>query len=187
MVDNHLGGWGAEPKPNQPGCRGNKQTIPLHHVQALVQLRQNWGILAACKKDHVEPLLRCDDAFKELLMSNNETSTMADGVLNFPSHARKQVNFDRKELGLILNLYGRFVAEGEWRDYAIDFGQEIASFSVFRRASEQPLYKITKNPNLARKQGLYAVVAQGGLIMKRGNELEQVLRVLIKKPKLADA
>lgn len=77
------------------------------------------------------------------------------------------------------------VAEGEWRDYAVDFGREVATFSIFRRASEVPLYRIVKNPALARRQGLYAVIAQGGLILKRGHDLAQVLRVLIKKPRLA--
>jgi len=77
------------------------------------------------------------------------------------------------------------VAEGEWRDYAMDFGREVATFSIFRRASEVPLYRIVKNPALARRQGIYAVIAQGGLILKRGHDLAQVLRVLIKKPRLA--
>jgi hypothetical protein len=77
------------------------------------------------------------------------------------------------------------VAEGDWRDYAMDFGREVATFSIFRRTSEVPLYRIVKNPALARKQGLYAVIAQGGLILKRGHDLAQVLRVLIKKPRLA--
>jgi hypothetical protein len=88
-------------------------------------------------------------------------------------------------LNLILNLYGMHVAEGDWRDYAMDFGREAATFSIFRRTSEVPLYRIVKNPALARKQGLYAVIAQGGLILKRGHDLAQVLRVLIKKPRLA--
>jgi hypothetical protein len=96
-----------------------------------------------------------------------------------------QIAFDRKELNLILNLYGMQVAEGDWRDYAMDFGREVATFSIFRRTSEVPLYRIVKNPGLARKQGLYAVIAQGGLILKRGHDLAQVLRVLIKKPRLA--
>jgi hypothetical protein len=77
------------------------------------------------------------------------------------------------------------VAEGDWRDYAMDFGREMATFSIFRRTSEVPLYRIVKNPALARKQGLYAVIAQGGLILKRGHDLAQVLRVLVKKPRLA--
>jgi hypothetical protein len=97
-------------------------------------------------------------------------------VLRFPA-APKPVSFDRQELSLILNLYGRFVASGEWRDYAMDFGRDKATFSVFRRASEQPLYRIVKDPDLARKQGQYAVIAQGGLILKRGQDLSQVLKV----------
>lgn len=96
-----------------------------------------------------------------------------------------QVAFDRRELNLILGLYGTNVANGEWRDYAMDFGADVATFSIFRRTSEVPLYRIVKNPALARKQGIYAVIAQGGLVLKRGHDLAQVLRVLIKKPKLA--
>lgn len=99
--------------------------------------------------------------------------------------APPQIAFDRKELNLILNLYGMHVADGEWRDYAMDFDRDTATFSIFRRASESPLYRIVKNPGLARKQGLYAVIAQGGLILKRGHDLAQVLRVLIRKPRLA--
>ena len=98
--------------------------------------------------------------------------------------AARQVSFDRTELNTILNLYGGKVATGEWRDYAMDFGREAAVFSVFRRTSEVPLYRIVKDPKLARKQGLYSVVAQGGLILKRGQDLAQVLRVLVKRPKL---
>lgn len=97
----------------------------------------------------------------------------------------EQVAFNRQELGIILGLYGLKVAEGEWRDYAMDFGRDKATFSVFRRASEVPLYRIVKDPALARKQGLYAVIAQGGLVLKRGHDLAQVIRVLIKKPKLS--
>jgi len=95
-----------------------------------------------------------------------------------------RVAFDRKELQTILGFYGTKVAEGEWRDYAMDFGSDKAVFSVFRRSSEVPLYRIVKDPSLARKQGMYSVVAQGGLIMKRGHDLATVLRVLAKTPKL---
>jgi hypothetical protein len=97
------------------------------------------------------------------------------------SPAAATIFFDRRELDLILRLYGRMVAQGEWRDYAIDGGREAATFSVFRRTSEQPLYRIEKRPALARRQGAYAVLAQGGLVMKRGHELEQVLRVFDRK------
>ena len=94
------------------------------------------------------------------------------------------IAFDRKELNIILGLYGRKVADGEWRDYALDFGREKAVFSVFRRSSEMPLYRIVKDPASARRQGLYSVIAQGGLILKRGHDLAQVLKVLVKPPKL---
>lgn len=91
-----------------------------------------------------------------------------------------QVTFDRRELDRILDLYGRMVAAGEWRDYAIDFLKEKAVFSVFRRSLDVPLYRIEKTPKLARKQGAYSVVSQTGLILKRGHELPRVLAVLEK-------
>ena len=94
------------------------------------------------------------------------------------------VSFDRRELQTILNVYGRRVAEGEWRDYGLNFGKDEARFDIHRRASEQPLYSVVKNPALAERGGLFQVVAAGGLIMKRGNDLSMVLRVLEKKPKL---
>ena len=94
------------------------------------------------------------------------------------------VTFHRRELDAILHVYGRKVAEGEWRDYAIDHLKDRAVFSVFRRASEVPLYRIEKNPKLARRQGAYCVVAATGLILKRGHELEQVLELFEKSPKL---
>lgn len=92
-----------------------------------------------------------------------------------------QVSFDRRELQDLLTLYGRMVAAGEWRDYAIDFLRDQAVFSVFRRTSEAPLYRIEKTPRLARRQGAYSVVAAGGLILKRGPDLARVLAVLEKK------
>lgn len=101
-----------------------------------------------------------------------------------PERRAEQVSFDRRELNTILGVYGNKVASGEWRDYALDFGQNTAVFSIFRRTSEMPLYRIVKDPSLARKQGLYSVVAQGGLILKRGHDLGTVLRVLVKPPKL---
>jgi hypothetical protein len=96
----------------------------------------------------------------------------------------KRTAFDRTELHIILNLYGSKVAEGEWRDYALDFGSDTATFSIYRRASEMPLYRIVKEATLARRQGAYAVIAQGGLILRRGHDLAHVLRVLLGKPKL---
>lgn len=91
-----------------------------------------------------------------------------------------RVTFDRRELDRILDLYGRMVAAGEWRDYAIDFLKDRAVFSIFRRAMDVPLYRIEKDPRLARKQGAYSVVSQTGLILKRGHELPRVLAVLEK-------
>lgn len=92
-----------------------------------------------------------------------------------------QISFDRRELSAILNLYGRMVAAGEWRDYAIDMLRDEAVFSIFRRTSEMPLYRVVKTPRLARRQGAYSVVAATGLILKRGHDLAQVLKVLEKK------
>jgi hypothetical protein len=86
------------------------------------------------------------------------------------------VTFSRRELNRILDLYGRKVAAGEWRDYAIDFLKDRAVFSVFRRASEVPLYRIEKNPKLGRRQGVYSVISATGLIVRRGHELDRVLR-----------
>ena len=88
---------------------------------------------------------------------------------------------DRFELNRILNLYGRMVADGEWRDYAIDFLRDRAVFSVFRRASEVPIYRIEKDPRLARKQGIYSVISASGLILRRGHELDRVLLVIDRK------
>lgn len=94
------------------------------------------------------------------------------------------VTFDRQELRDILNLYGRKVAEGEWRDYAIDFARDMATFSIFRRASEFPIYRVVKAPKLARKQGAFSVVTATGLILKRGHDLRRVIDVLDRKLKL---
>ena len=95
-----------------------------------------------------------------------------------PGGPRQHVSFNRLELNRILDLYGRKVAAGEWRDYAIDFSRDQAVFSVFRRASEMPLYRIVKDPKLARRQGAYSVVSPTGVILKRGQELDRVLRIL---------
>ena len=103
----------------------------------------------------------------------------AANLLPHPSPNR--VTFNRFELNRILNLYGRMVADGEWRDYAIDFLKERAVFSVFRRASEVPIYRIEKDPRLSRKQGMYSVISATGLILRRGHELDRVLLVIDRK------
>jgi len=89
-----------------------------------------------------------------------------------------RVTFDRRELNRIFGLYGRKVAAGEWRDYAIDFLKDRAVFSVFRRAAEIPVYRIEKSPKLARRQGAYSVISATGLIVRRGHELDPVLRAI---------
>lgn len=94
------------------------------------------------------------------------------------------VTFDRKELDKILRVYGFKVADGEWKDYAIDMLKDRAVFSVFRRANDTPLHCIEKDPKLARKQGMYSVTGTDGRILKRGHDLETVLKVLEKRPKL---
>lgn len=94
------------------------------------------------------------------------------------------VTFNRRELDQMLRLYGEMVAAGEWRDYAIDHLKDRAMFSVYRRTSEVPLFQIVKTPALARRQGMWSVVAATGLILKRGHELAQVLRVFESKLRL---
>jgi hypothetical protein len=95
-----------------------------------------------------------------------------------PLAPASRVTFDRRELNRIFGLYGRMVAAGEWRDYAIDFLRDRAVFSVFRRTSEVPIYRIEKNPKLARRQGVYSVISATGLIVRRGHELDGVLRAI---------
>ncbi len=85
--------------------------------------------------------------------------------------------FERRELDRLLRLYGQMVAAGIWRDYAIDGLKDAAVFPVFRRASENPIYRIEQRPALARSQGAWAVIGQGGVILRRGHELAQVLKV----------
>lgn len=92
------------------------------------------------------------------------------------ARSTRVVFFERRELDRLLRLYGRMVAAGEWRDYGIDGLAEAAVFSVFKRASEAPLYRIEKRPALARRQGAWAVIGHGGHVLRRGHELDQVLR-----------
>ncbi len=92
-----------------------------------------------------------------------------------------QVTFTRQELSVILGLYGRMVAAGEWRDYGMSFLREVAVFSVFRRSAEHPIYRIEKLPKMRLKQGMYSVIGMDGQILKRGQDLKTVLRVLDRK------
>lgn len=122
----------------------------------------------------------------QLLVSREQAAGGPHGLAG-PGNASTQptaVFFNRQELNEILALYGRKVAAGEWRDYALDFGREQAVFAVYRRSSEVPLYQIRKTPRLARKEGAFSVVAATGLILKRGPELRRVLAVLEKSARL---
>ena len=91
------------------------------------------------------------------------------------------IHFHRTELSPIISLYGRMVAAGEWRDYGISSLNEVAIFSIFRRAAEHPIYTIEKRPKLKGKQGMYSVVGMDGHILKRGPDLKTVLQVLERK------
>ena len=95
----------------------------------------------------------------------------------FPAMVAGQVGFTREELTRILDLYGRMVAAGEWRDYSVVGQKEMAEFAVFRRSGDAPAYRIEKRPALQTRQGQWAVVGEGGQILKRGRDLTQVLRV----------
>ena len=119
-----------------------------------------------------------------MTFGDTEPSELHGGGMQSSVAPGNRVTFDRRELNRILGLYGRMVAAGEWRDYAIDFLKDRAVFSVFRRSSEVPIYRIEKDLRLARKQGAYSVVSATGLIMRRGHELDRVLRVLDKAPSL---
>jgi hypothetical protein len=130
--------------------------------------------------------------FEDRGMTDRGGAEDADAIL-IPLHPERRersdlpVAFDRRELDLILRLYGRMVAANEWRDYAIDHLTDRAIFSVFRRASEVPLFQIVKDPKLARRQGAFAVIAAGGSILKRGQELGRVLGVFDSKLKVVEA
>ncbi len=90
--------------------------------------------------------------------------------------ADRSIFFDRREFALILDLYARMVGRGEWRDYAIGHDKESCSFAVFRRSADGALYRIVKTPKLARRQGAFAILGQGGRILRRGHELPVLLR-----------
>jgi hypothetical protein len=95
----------------------------------------------------------------------------------FPSREGEasRIAFDRIELSRIVNLYGRMVAAGLWKDYAIDFGPDYAAFWAFRRTAERPEYKIEKRPVLQARQGQWALIGEHGMVLKRGHELGPVL------------
>ena len=94
-----------------------------------------------------------------------------------PSPQAGPVFFERRELDLLLRVYGRMVAQGDWRDYAMGGHKDFAEFAVFRRSGDAPLYRIEKRPALQTRQGLWAVIGEGGQILKRGRDLAQALKV----------
>jgi len=96
---------------------------------------------------------------------------------SLPADLAGPVFFDRRELDLILRVYGRMVAQGEWRDYAMVGHKDLAEFAVFRRHGDAPAYRIEKRPALQTRQGQWAIIGEGGIVLKRGRELAQVLRV----------
>jgi len=102
-------------------------------------------------------------------------------VTPFPGPAARQVAFDRPELQRILDLYGRMVAAGHWRDYAINFGRDVACFACFRRAAERPEYRIEKRPALRQRQGEWALIGEAGAVLKRGHELGPLLAPIERK------
>ena len=104
-----------------------------------------------------------------------------EGAWDNQQKAVPQTRFDRHELSRILTVYGRMVAAGEWRDYALDFLEDVAVFSIFRRSSEMALFRVEKRPRLRSRQGQYAVIAAGGLVLKRGADLAQVLKIFDRK------
>lgn len=114
--------------------------------------------------------------------ANNTLTIVGNGYMVGGAKASAdEVSWHRRELDTILRVYGHKVAAAEWRDYAIDMLKDRAIFSVFRRSSEVPLYRIEKHPHLARKQGAYQIVGANGAILKRGHDLAQVLKILEKR------
>mgnify|MGYP003633051649 FL=1 len=103
-------------------------------------------------------------------------------VTSFPHHAQPgQTGFERQELLRIMDLYGRMVSAGHWRDYAMDFSREAAIFCAFRRAAERPEYRIEKRPALRNRQGMWALIGEAGAVLKRGQELAGVLAPVERK------
>ena len=121
-----------------------------------------------------------------IILRPSSTGNVTRITSSTSTQSKRPVCFDRHELNTILNVYGRRVAAGEWRDYALDMEKDRAVFSIFRRTSEMPIYRIEKNPKLARKQGAYCVISASGQILKRGTELRRVLSIFDKHLRLVE-
>lgn len=113
---------------------------------------------------------------------------MQNNIVSFSSDKKQKpvelVSFNRRDIETLMQFYSARVGTGEWRDYAMDMLKDSAVFSVFKRASEVPIYTVHKTPKLANKQGEWSLVNANGLVLKRGRDLKQVLKVLDKKPKI---
>ncbi len=133
-----------------------------------------------------DPIIEIRPALERRAAGRHSPTDQSSGAQ--PSGGRRtmpQVTaFSRQELQQILRVYGRMVAAGEWRDYALDMGDDTASFSVFRRSSENPLFRIEKTPRLARRQGAFSIVSAAGVVLKRGSDLARVLTVFDKQIRL---
>jgi hypothetical protein len=123
----------------------------------------------------------CSLALRVLIAQNTVMNKQVSMVGGVNSNNADNIHFHRTELGPIISLYGRMVAAGEWRDYGISGLKEVAVFSIFRHAAEHPIYRIEKRPKLKDRQGMYAVIAMDGRILKRGSDLKSVLHVLERK------
>lgn len=160
--------WGTSREPKAP------RDFPKYRQKAGAEIYSaRVSALRWIRSKPAKPLDLTDKQRKSVCM-NSPTP--------FPApYDAAQVAFHRTELSVILSLYGRMVAAGEWRDYGISSLRDLAVFSVFRRTAENPLYRIEKRPKLRNKQGQYSVVSIDGQVLKRGNDLKTVLRVLERK------
>lgn len=148
------------------------------------------GFKNPCTQDIQNPfrnrLEKIPIQFHGCTMSSSSTSNVIPLGVPQPNSAKapELVMFQRRELDALIQMYSARVGTGEWRDYAIDMLKDRAVFSVFKRASDVPLYTIEKQPKLARRQGEWSVTNANGLILKRGHDLKTVLKILDRKPKL---
>lgn len=180
---------GSEEKPDAPQTRGNQQSIGIILYSLLNTMRATAPLSAAslspmgCQLGHFEAETAVCDPIPGLAISflTPQSFSMSFEYIQAGKPAPARVHFQRGELGLIMSLYGRMVAAGEWRDYGISPLTEVAVFSIFRRTAEYPLYRIEKRPKLKHRQGQYSIVGMDGRILKRGHDLKNVLRVLEKQ------
>ena len=179
-----FGGWGADKKPIHIRCS------VLRLVLDMTCLRSKTAPNVSGLRQGVTKRIGFGQSFvfhaKSCQLQKGVYIEGMSQVVPFPSGSNRsskgpsQVAFDRQELSAILNVYGQMVSKGDWKDYAMDFLKDKAVFSVYRRASDHALYRIEKVPALRNKQGQFAVIAPGGLVLKRGHELQTVLKVFDK-------